>query len=181
MCHMPRLLTAIAMSGLGVAAGLYSLGVAPAFLTSPPAQGCNECPRNLVLIADRGTLADDLRRAGVDLGLAWALGLALLVLVRLVRATDTGRRAHWPVLVTGIAYLALVGATFAASLERGFVWNGTLERRLWLGEAAALVGIAAGVSWSRLRSRRARSTVARLIVDLAKAPPPGGLRDVVAA
>src|SRR5206468_962404 len=46
-------------------------------------------------------------------------------------------------------------------------------------EAAALIGVAAGVSWSRIRSRRARSTVARLVIELAQSPPPGGLRDAL--
>ena len=40
--------------------------------------------------------------------------------------------------------------------------------------------LATGVAWNWVRNRRARSTVAQLIVDLAKSPPPGGLRDVLA-
>jgi len=70
---------------------------------------------------------------------------------------------------------------FAASRHRGFLWNGTLERRLWLAQAAALACVAAGGMWGWLAGRRARSTVARLVVDLAHAPPPGGLRDALAA
>jgi len=156
------------------------LGVVPALLSSPASAGCNECPRNLAVLADRPTLADDLTRVGLYLGVGWALVLTLLVVISFVRASETARRTGWPPAAAGTAYLVLVAATFAASLDRGFLWNGTFERRLWLAEAAALVGVATGVSWSLLRGRRARSTVARLVVELAESAPPGGLRDVLA-
>jgi signal transduction histidine kinase len=65
-------------------------------------------------------------------------------------------------------------------VDRGILWNGHLGRRLWLGEALALVGIALGVAWSWIRLRRSRAAVARLVVELAQSPPPGGLRDVLA-
>ena len=78
-------------------------------------------------------------------------------------------------------YLGLVTATYVASLDRGLLWNGTLERRLWLGEAVALGGIVVAVGWGWVRARRARSAVARLVVELAQSPPPGGLRDALAA
>ena len=51
----------------------------------------------------------------------------------------------------GAIYLGLVGATFVLSIPRGILWNGTLERRLWIGEAGALVGMAAALGWSVLR------------------------------
>src|SRR5438093_4137891 len=69
---------------------------------------------------------------------------------------------------------------FAASFDRGFLANGLGERRLWLGQAVALVGLGAGVGWSWVRARRARSEVARLVVELSQAPPPGGLREALA-
>jgi signal transduction histidine kinase len=69
---------------------------------------------------------------------------------------------------------------FAAALEEGLLVNDTLEKRLSLGQAAALIALAGGVAWSWIRSRRARSVVAQLVVDLAESPPPDGLRDVLA-
>jgi len=84
------------------------------------------------------------------------------------------------VFAAGAAYLAIVAAWFASSLDARLLSNGTLERRLWFAQAAALAVLAAGVAWNRVRSRRARSVVARLVVDLAHSPPPGGLRDVLA-
>jgi len=159
---------------LAYVGSLVVLGLLPALLLDPPAQGCSECPQNLLAVADRPGLANDLTRAGVYLGLVWALGLTLLAVLRLARA------ATRPAVAAGAAYLALVTAMFAASLDRGLLSNGTWERRVWLGEAAALVGIALAVAWGWVRNRRARSEVARLVVELSQSPPPGGLRDVLA-
>jgi signal transduction histidine kinase len=156
--------------------GVLVLGVLPAVVSDLSARGCNDCPRNLVALGDDAGLADDLTRAGIYLGFAWAAALALLMLARLGR----GGAARRPLLVAGTGYMTLVAVTFAASFDRGFLWNGTFERRLWWGECVLLVGLAGVVAWSWIRARRARSAVARLVVDLAHSPPSGGLRDVLA-
>ena len=122
-------------------------------------------------------MSSDLNRVGLYLGLAWALALAALALVRLARASIWARA----VFAAGAAYLLLVAAWFASSFDPGQLSDGTLERRLWLGQAVALVVLAAGIAWSWVRSRRARSAVAQLVVDLAQSPPTGGLTDVLAA
>jgi signal transduction histidine kinase len=165
-----------AVVALAYAGGVLVLGVLPTLLDDPQARGCNQCPRNLLLIADRTSAAEDLTRAGMYLGVVWGLGLATAVVVRIVRAAPSAR----PVFAAGAVYFALTVATYAVSLDRGFVTNGALERRLWLGQAAALVALTASVAWSWVRARRARSAVARLVVDLSQSPPPGGLRDVLA-
>jgi len=163
----------VAISYVG---GVLVLGVLPALFFDPRAEGCGACPPNLVLVADRAELADDLTHVGVYLGLGWAVALVTLGAVRLAR----GSAANRPVMAAGVAYLGCVAATFALSLDRGAISNGTAERRLWLGEAAALVAVALAIASSWLRGRRARSAVARLVVDLAQSPPPGGLRDALA-
>ena len=163
----------VAISYVG---GVLVLGVLPALFFDPRAEGCGACPPNLVLVADRAELADDLTHVGVYLGLGWAVALVTLGAVRLAR----GSAANRPVMAAGVAYLGCVAATFALSLDRGAISNGTAERRLWLGEAAALVAVALAIAWSWLRGRRARSAVAGLVVDLAQSPPPGGLRDALA-
>jgi signal transduction histidine kinase len=84
------------------------------------------------------------------------------------------------VFIPAAAYLAFVVAQDAAFLDRGFLFNGTLERRLWLAQAAALVALATAVAWALLRARRARGEVARVVVELAQSPPSGGLRDALA-
>jgi len=152
------------------------LGLLTALFFDPRTGGCFECPRNLLLVADRPALADELSRAGVYLGLGWTAAAAVLVLGRLRRSAPVAR----PVLAAGCVYLGLVAAWFASSLERGFLGSGTLERRLWVGQAVALVALSAGLAFGSLRARRARDTIARLVVELAESPPPGGLRDALA-
>jgi signal transduction histidine kinase len=158
------------------AACVLGLGVLPALVFDPRMAGCAECPRNLLVVTDHGALADDLIRAGIYLGLAAALGVSALTLVKLARASSAARL----MLAAGAVYLGLVAASLAVSLDRGFLTHGTLERRLWLAQAAALVVVAVGVVWAWARARRARFAVARLVVDLARSPPAGGLRDVLA-
>ena len=78
-------------------------------------------------------------------------------------------------VVPAITYLTLVAWSFQHALAKGFLGNDTVDRRLWLGQAAALVALALGVSWEWVRGQRARSALARLVVELAASPPAGGL------
>jgi signal transduction histidine kinase len=162
----------------GYAAFVLGLGLLPALFYDPAASGCSQCPANLVLVADRPGLADGLTRVGLWSGLAAALLLAGVVARRLLQASTSPRRAF---LGAGAVYLVLVAAFVASSLDRAALTNGASERRLWLVQAAALVGAALATAWAWARLRRARADVARLVIDLAEAPPPGGLRDVLAA
>ena len=157
------------------------LGLAPALAFDPAAQGCIECPRNLVVVADAPDVYADLTRAGVWLGVGWAAALAAVLLVRLARATPALRRVTAPVAAPAAAYLALVSASFARSTDRGFLSNDFTDRRFWLAQGVALVAVALGVAWGILRERRVRGTMARLVVQLAGSPPAGGLRDALAA
>jgi len=161
---------------LGYIGSLGVLGLLPALVFDPRAEACSECPANLLRLSDRPGAVTDLNRAGVQFGLAWTLALAALACVKLLRASRMARI----VLTAGAAYLGLVAAEFAASLDRGYVATSALVRNLWLGQAMALLGLAGGVVWALAKSRRARSRVARLVVELGQAPSPGGLRDVLA-
>jgi signal transduction histidine kinase len=162
----------------GYVAFVLGLGLLPALFFDPAANGCAQCPANLVLAADRPGLADDLTQVGLWSGLAAAFLLAGVVARRLVQASTSPRRAF---LGAGALYLALVTAFVASSLDRAALANGVSERRLWLAQATALLGAALATAWAWARLRRARADVARLVIDLAEAPPPGGLRDVLAA
>jgi signal transduction histidine kinase len=133
-----------------------------------------------VLVHGSSGAYDTFNRAGVALGLAWALLLLALVVVRFVRSTDARRRLAAPVLIAGGAYLALMAMIFAHSLDRGFVSNGTLDRRLWLGQAGALVALALGVAASWVRGRRTRTALTRLVVELSASPAPGALEEALA-
>jgi signal transduction histidine kinase len=159
-------------------AGLV-LGLLPAVFFDSGRQGCALCPANLALVRSEPGLVAGLQRAGLAVGLIWAAGLVAAEARRMARASPPLRRMLWPVLVPAGCYLVLVGADFAHSLPRGTLSNDPLEYRLWLGEAAFLVLMAAGVSWARVRDRRTRSAVVRLVMDAAQSPPPGGLRNAL--
>jgi signal transduction histidine kinase len=156
------------------------LGLLPAIFFDPGAAGCAQCPENLLLVNDSAGRFEDLNRAGVDIGLAWSLGLAALLVLRLVRSTAALRRLIWPVVVAATAYLGLVAADFAHSLDRGFLGNDATDVDLRLAEAGALFALSLGVAWSWVRARNTRAEVARLIVELARSPAPGGLREALA-
>jgi signal transduction histidine kinase len=158
------------------AGAILVLGVLPALVFDPAAQGCGDCPRNLLLVHDSPRLYDGLNRIGVYCGLVWSLVLIGLLALRLARSTPALRRLVWPVLAAAGVYLALVACDFVHSFGRGTLGNDRTDRSLWLAEAAALLALAAGVLWSWLRGRRTRHAVARLVVELAESPAPGGLR-----
>jgi signal transduction histidine kinase len=169
-------------AGLAVAysGAIVVLGLLPALVFDPVAQGCSECPRNLVLVHGDSGAYDTLNSTGAWLGLAWSLLLIALIVWRFLRSTAAMRGLLMPVLATGGAYLVLVAALFAHSLDRGFVSNGALDRRLWLGQAATLVALALGVASSWLRARRTRTALARIVVDLSATPVPGALEQALA-
>ena len=152
------------------------LGFLPALVFDPQAAGCSECARNLLLVDHRPGVAEDLTRGGLYLGLPSVVALAVLAGSRLARASTATR----PVLAAAALYLTLVAVWVAASLDRGYLANGSLERSAWLGQALALAGLAGGLVWVRLRAHRARNAVAHLVVELAASPPPGRLREALA-
>jgi signal transduction histidine kinase len=156
------------------------LGILPALFFDPAGQGCGQCPGNLLGLVDDAAAVQALNRVGVRLGLGWTLLLVALAGWRLIRSTTAMRRVTAAVLVPAIVYLTLVAWAFQHALDRGFLGIDALDRRLWLGQAAALVALALGVSWEWVRGRRTSAALARLVVELAASPPPGGLGAVLA-
>jgi signal transduction histidine kinase len=156
------------------------LGLAPALFFDPKATVCTQCPSNLLLVGPSYRLYQVFNRIGVQAGLAWSLALAVLLVLRLVRSSPALRRLLLPVLLPATVYLGLVAWVFASSLDRGTLEANSLSRDLSLGQAGALITLAAGVVWGWLRARHTRSAVARLVVEAAASPVPGGLRDKLA-
>jgi signal transduction histidine kinase len=165
---------------LGYAGSVLVLGLLAAAVFDPPSEGCAQCPRNLLLAGGSSGAYGSLNGAGIYLGLTWPLLVILLAAGDLARATPARRRLAAPVVIAGCAYLCFVAADFAHSLHRGYLGNDALDRRLWLGEAAALCALSLAVIWAWVRARRTRSALAGLVIELAESPPPGGLRDVLA-
>jgi signal transduction histidine kinase len=163
-----------------LAVGVIALGLLPTLYFDPAAQGCSQCPVNLVLLSGDPGRAADLAEAGLRLGVASVLGLAGVAAWRLARSSVARRRVVAPVILAGCAYLGLVAWTYTASLGRGFVATGGLERPLWLGQAAALTGVGLAVGWGRVRVGRTRSSLARFVVELGEMGRSGSLRDALA-
>ena len=85
----------------------------------------------------------------------------------------------WAALAA-LAELVAVGWSYAIGLEEGLLGSTELDQLLWLVQAVALFGLAAAAGWGLMRSRRSQRSLARLVVDLDRAAPPGGLRDALA-
>jgi signal transduction histidine kinase len=160
--------------------GLVVLGIAPALVYDGTANGCDDCSRNLLLVHSSSHLYNWLNQVGVDAGLGWSLALVVLLGLRLLRAPAASRRVVWPVVAAAATFQGLVAWDFAHSVTRGSLGVDSTDRKLWLGEAVALIALALGVAWHWIRIRRTRAAVARLVVELFESPPPGGLRGVLA-
>jgi signal transduction histidine kinase len=173
--RLDRVAVAVAYGG-----AVLALGILPALFFDPAATGCGQCPANLLGVRDDTEAFAALTRVGVWLELGWTLLLLALLGWRLLRSTTARRRLLAPVLAPAIVYLALVAWAVQHALDRGFLGIDAVDRRLWLGQAAALVALALGVGWEGVRGRRTRSALARLVVELAASPPPGGLGAVLA-
>jgi signal transduction histidine kinase len=156
--------------------GVGLLGLASAAVFDPVAQGCAQCPLNLLLIADARELGRAFAQVGLALTAAWTAAFAALAIARIVRASPVRRRWSAPVLVPAVAAVLLFGADAVHSLERGFLSTDPTDRTLRLAEAGALALVAAGVALARLRARRTRAALTRLVLDIGAAPAPGELR-----
>jgi signal transduction histidine kinase len=168
--------------GVSIAYGstVLVLGLFAALAFDPAAQGCSQCPQNLLRLTNAPELVAGLDRLGLVLGLVWAPALAAVAVWRIVRSSSAARLLAAPVLLPAVAYLALVAGAYANSLHRGFLSDDSVDTQLWFGQAAALGAVALGVVLAWARGRRARTAVARLVIELGDAAAPGRLRDALA-
>jgi signal transduction histidine kinase len=168
-----------AVVALGYAAGVGVLGLLSATLYDPAAQGCLECPANLVHLGGGADAARTVSRAGLWLVFGWGALVVAFLAWRLARANAASRRLSAPVLATAAAYVALVAADAAHGIGRGFESNDPTDRALWGGQALALIALSAAVTWERIRSARMRAELTRLLAELDR-PLAGGVRDALA-
>jgi signal transduction histidine kinase len=156
------------------------LGLVSAAVFDPEAQGCVQCPANLLLVAGDAGLVHDLGRAGLALAATWTAAFAVLAMLRLARSSPARLRVAGPVMVPAVAAVALFGIGAVHGLDRGFLSTDETDRALRLAEAGGLALVAAGVALARLRTRRTRAALARLVLDIGAAPAPGELRERLA-
>jgi signal transduction histidine kinase len=171
---------AVALLIAAYATSLGMLGLAAAAVYDPLALGCLDCPANHLLITSDADSWHELGQLGLVVSGIWTAAFAVLACGRLALLSPAGRRVAVPVLVPAATALALFGAAAFHGHERGFLSNDPTDHALWVGEMAALTLVAAGVVWERVRARRARSALARLVVDLGASPAPGGLEGQLA-
>jgi hypothetical protein len=164
----------------GYTGALFVLGLLPALVFDAHAQGCSQCPANLLLVHDSPRLFDSLNRIGVQFGLVWSLAIVGLLAARLLGATPALRQLIWPLVIAAGTYTSLVAVDFAHSLGRGEFGTDPTDRNLRLAQAGLLVAMSLGVVWSWARGQHTRSAIARLVVELADSPATGGLRDALA-
>ncbi len=169
--------SAIAASYAGA---LLLLGLLPAAVFDPQATGCHDCPTNLVLVRADDGLFRTFNLYGLRIAIAWIAACGVLLVWRLVRSRRVAP-ILLPVIVPALAYLGLVAWDFQHSLARGILSNDAFDQSLWRYEAGALVALALGIAWGLVRERRARAAVARLVVELGRAPEPGTVRAALAA
>lgn len=165
-----------AVLGLAYASAVGVLGVGSALVFDPVTLGCASCPANPFLAADAPGMYTGLNRAGIWLAIAWAPALIVVLVVQLARCGPALRAVKAPLTVSAACYLALVTWDSRLSLGAGFY-----GADLHTAEAAMLVAASASVWWTWLAARRTRGEMARLVVELAAAPAPGKLRDMLAA
>jgi signal transduction histidine kinase len=161
--------------GLAYASAIGVLGVGSALVFDPVTQGCANCPANPFLAADAPGVYTGLNTAGIWLALAWAPALIVLLVVQLARCGPALRAVKAPLTVSVAWYLALITWDGRLSLGAGFY-----GAYLHTAEAATLAATAAAVWWTWLSARRTRGEMARLVLELAAAPAPGRLRDMLA-
>src|SRR6185503_13782552 len=172
----PSIVLLAASSGVSI----VLLGLASAAVFDPDAQGCLQCPTNLLLVTDAPGLGHSLAQAGLAATAVWATAFVALATVRIVGASPARRRWSAPVLFPAAVAVALFAVDAIHGLDRGFLSNDSTDRALRLAEAGALALVAAGVALARWRTRRTRAALARLVLDIGAAPAPGELRSWLA-
>lgn len=166
--------------GAGYVVTVALVGLAPALFFDTAAQGCTGCADNLWLVSDRPDLLSRAGSLGVRAGLAWSVVAILALCWRVVRSTTARRRVMGWAALAALAELVATAWSYAIGLDRGLLGSTELDQLLWLIEAVALFGLAAAAGWGLMRSRRTQRSLARLVVELDRTAPPGGLRDALA-
>jgi signal transduction histidine kinase len=148
------------------ATGAVLIGPGVTVVFNPQAAGCVSCPDNLLYLAGGPAAAVRVGQIGLILGAVSSLLLIGVAVWRIARSSRPRRRVLAPVAGAGIAYLAAVAYGYLLGIDRGFVGSGSVEQRLWLIQAGVLVALGAAVGWTTVRSRRTRSRLSIIVVNL---------------
>jgi signal transduction histidine kinase len=160
----------------GYATGLLGIGLIPALLFVPAAAGCGQCPANLLAVVSAPALASWITSLSLVMAALLAGTAALVALSGRWPATQAARVARIMVIVPGAIYLGAFAVRAAHGAPSGVLGLDRLDTTAWTIESSALVALSLGLASRWLHSRRVRGRLARLVVELAGAPRPGGLR-----
>jgi signal transduction histidine kinase len=160
--------------GAAYASTLVVAGLLTAAFDDPRAAGCSACPANLVAVGNDRLSARWLLPVSEWAGVGWAVALAVLVLIRLTGSSAPQRRMFGPLQAVAVAYLSCVALQYLHLRRTGQSIDDT-DHRLWAAQGILLVALALASWWPDLRSRMVRARVARLVADLARLTPAGGL------
>jgi len=127
------------------------------------------------VVGDAPAVVERVYRAATYGGVVWVAALIGVLGLGWVRSSTARRRIAAPVLLPTFGFLGVVGADYLHSAGRGFLGNDAMDKRLWTVQAGLLVVLALGTGWAFVRLRLTRSALARLVVDAAEMPRPGGL------
>jgi PAS domain S-box-containing protein len=139
---------------------------------TPIPSGCDGCPESAIVISDQPALSNAL----TALGFVVAMTLLVTVVVLLVRrwrsASPALRRLLWPVLASAAATLVILGVVeVAGRIDDGVA--SAIEPLFFIGFGSVPIAFLLGI----LRTRFARWSVARLLLELGEGRP---LRDSLA-
>jgi signal transduction histidine kinase len=137
-------------------------------------EGCADCPRNLLLIADDPGVSNAMLIMVSTLGALIAVAVVAQLALRWRNASPPLRRALQPVLWTGIAGVAAVALLYASYV----LAPGLSQAASWLA-LALLVAFPFAFLAGLLRMRLARSAIGPLLVELGEAPSELELRDAL--
>ncbi len=139
------------------------------------------CTDNVFLVRSLPRVARGIEAADLWFAVVVAVALAAARLWRLAAASWPARRVLAPVVLPGIA-LALATAGRWIALDRIGRESATDQvfSSIFLVACGAIILIAAGLLWATLRTRDQRRSVARIVVSLGEAPPPGSLESALA-
>lgn len=170
-----------AIAAAGYTTALLGLGLVPALLFIPAAAGCGQCPANLLAVVSAPARASGITSLSLVLAAMLAGTAAFVALSGPWPATQAARVARILVIVPGVVYLGAFAVRAAHGASTGFLGLDRLDTTAAIIEWAALLALSLGVASRWLRARRVRGRLAGLVVELAAAPRPGGLRDALAA
>ena len=158
----------------------FVLGVVPAMAFDEAASLCGRCPTNLISVGSAPAIVAAAATVGGALAVGWVAVVVAVVGVAYVRQGTVTRRRLAVVAVGGAIVLLLVAVEAARSALFRAPPTDPVGHGLRFGQALGLIVLTGGVTVAWVDQRRARARIARVVVDLGHAPPPGGLRDGLA-